>query len=220
MTLSQVSYSGATYGIYPSGDASYVNILNSSISTVAGIATNASGTLSNNVKITIESSTIDCTSIAAWINVPGSCMINNSVLKGGSQALMVRAGTAVVTNSELILNKVGDTTLDEQEYLSGDAQWGQGNSVPYGALIVGDYAGAYNYTASCTLSNTKVSTTYDGWTRALIVLSQDGANETILNYDSACKIAESDYTICNYTVDGLKKGQISVNGAVVREREN
>ena len=66
--------------------------------------------------------------------------------------------TAVVSNSELILHKgENGQTLEVMNYLTGNKAWGSGNSVPAGALIVGDYAGSYNYTASCTLINTQVS---------------------------------------------------------------
>ena len=220
LALVNIDYTGACFGIFPAGDASFVDIINTRINTVVGIATNASGEYSNNVKVKIESSTIDCDETAVWANVPSSYSINNSVLKGGCQAVMVRGGTAVITNSELVLKSGSDISVNDTKYLEGDKVWGDGNNVPRGALIVGDYtAGGYPYTATCTLKNTKVSTNIAGWTRALIVLAQNGSRETILNYDAACNISSSDYLICNYPLTNVKKGQITVNGTVVQTRE-
>ena len=228
VSLDNINMSGATFGIFPGGDASYLTINNSNISSVAVIAANASGKESNNIKVTINSSTISGDETAVWINVPGTVEINDSTIEGGCQALMVRAGTATVRNSTLKLtNSINDRTTEyKKDYMlkadttTGSVSgWGQGNMLPYGALIVGDYNKSYNNTATCTLYNTVISTDISDF-RELIVLSQDGNNETIFNYDSACKINDSDYVICNYEVPGLKKGLITVNGVVKQQKDN
>ena len=219
LILSNVDYRGGTYAVYPGGDASYVNIYNSSISNViVGISTNAGGSESNNVKVTIESSTFDCIETAVWTNVPSTYHITNSVLKGGWQAVMVRGGTATFVDSELIL-KSGNSSLKVNDDASLSDKWGSGNNVPRGALIVGNYSNGYPRGASCTLVNTKVSTDVSGWTRSLIVLAQVSGYETILTYDAACGISSSDYLLCNPTVAGIKQGQITVNGTVVQQVE-
>ena len=220
LRLSNVDFSAGVYGIYPAGDASFVDIYNSRVQAVVGVATNADGKSSNNVKVNIDSSIIDCGETAIWTNIPSNYTINRSTLIAGCQAVMVRAGTVVISNSEIVL-KAGTegTVVNDKTYLEGTSAWGTGNNIPRGALIVGDYNGSYNNTATCTLINTKVSTTFENWTRALIVLSQDGANATIFNYDADCAITEKDYLICDITVAGLKKGLITVNGITVRERE-
>ena len=219
LTLSNVDYRGGTFAVYPGGDASYVNIFNSSISKVTvGIATNAGGKQSNNVKVTIESSTFDCIENAIWSNVPSTYHILNSVIMGGWQAVMVRGGTATIVDSELIL-KSGNSSLkvNDDKYLL--SAWASGDNVPRGALIVGNYSNGYPRGASCTLTNTKVSTDVSGWSRSLIVLAQVSGYETILNYDTDCGISSSDYLLCNPTVEGIKKGQITVNGTVVQQVE-
>ena len=230
VSLDNINMSGATFGIFPAGDASYLTINNSSISSVVGIGTNAGGEYSNNIKVTINSSTISGDETAVWINVPGTLEINDSTIEGGCQVLMVRAGTAIVKNSTLKLTSVDNTPIESKKafMLKADAAigsvtcksgWTGGNNIPFGALVVGDYnTSSYNNTATCTLYNTTVSTTLEGF-RELIVLSQDGNNETIFNYDSACKINDSDYVICNYEVPGLKKGIITVNGVVKQQKD-
>ena len=224
LRLANIELSGPTFGIFPAGNASFVNIYNSSIKAIVGIATNADGTYSNNVKIEIDSSKIDASGNGAetgvWINVPGTLNIKNSVIKGNIQALMVRAGTAVVSNSQLIMTNNNDGA-DSSMWLSGDNVWGSGNNVPHAVLVVGDWSKStgYAYTASCTLNNTKIINERTNWNRANIVLAQKGEIETILNYDAKCGIKNSDYLICNYAVSGLKKGLITVNGTIVQERE-
>lgn len=172
--------------------------------------------------MTIDSSVIDASDngseIGIWLNVPGLYTINNSIIKGNLQALMVRAGTVVVKNSQLIMTANGSADPDER--MSGSTVWGSGNDVPQRALIVGDWTnGGYPYAASCTLQNTEIKNMRTDWNGGLIVLAQNGERETILNYDSNCNIKDSDYQICNYAVGSLKKGQITVNGKVVQQRE-
>ena len=132
---------------------------------------------------------------------------------------MVRGGTAVVRNSQLIMTNNGNAS--ETIFLNDGKTngWKDGNNVPHGALIVGDWSNSYSYTASCSLENTQIMTTRTNWNRALIVLAQDAGYETLFNYDNKSNISEKDYVICNYAVSGLKKGQISVNGVVVQQRE-
>ena len=201
-----------------------MDIYNSTIKAIVGIAANASGTSSNNIKVTIDSSTIDSSErgaeIAVWINVPGNLYINNSIIKGNLQALMVRAGTAVIKDSQIILTNNGNAS--ESTYITDNpsSPWGSGNNVPHGSLIVGNWSNAYKNTASCTLENTQVMTTINNWNRALIVLAQVSGIETIFNYDSNCNLNNSSYVFSNYEVSGLKKGQITVNGTVVQAIEN
>ena len=222
LRLSCVDYSGPTYGIYPAGDASYVDIYNSTIKAIAGIAANANGTSSNNIKVTIDSSTIDASGegaqIGLWINVPGIMTIRNSTIKGNKQALMVRCGNANITNSNVILTGTGENL--DADFIDRKV-WGTGNDVPEGALIVGNWTdgSGYRNNASCTLTNTNISTTRTNVSRPLVILAQRESFETILNYDSTCNFTNGDYLVWNDSESGIKKGQISVNGTVVQERE-
>ena len=225
LSLNNVTLDGGNvdYSIYPGGDGSYININHSNISnSICGIATNASGYESNNIKISITNSSFDCTETAVWINVPGSVEICNSNLEAGLQALMVRGGTVNVKNSKITLtdciNEI-DTSAKESRYMG--ISWRDGNNIPVGAIVLGDYnSGSYNYTASCSLYNTNISTTISDFNREIIVLAQDGNNETIFNFDSLSNINDNDYVICNKVLDGLKRGLITVNGVVKQQKDN
>ena len=204
------------YGIYPAGNAAYVNILNSTVKVGVGLATNASVDKNGEYKdskIAIDSSKIISNEIAVWINVPGDLVINNSYIEGRTQGVMVRAGTAKVSDSEIVATLSGsDCTLD----FKATEAWADGNNVMCGALIVGDWNNGYKANAVCELSNTKIRTTNTSWGRALIVLSQDNGFETKLIYDSDCNLDNTKYYLHDITTKDIKKGIISVNGQIVR----
>ena len=155
--------------LYPAGNAAEVVVRDSTITAGCyAIGTNASmdseGDLlySSEVKISLEKSTIsttgyknndgdDCTIL---LNVPGTLTIDNCEITGHRVAVLVRGGEATIRNSEINLSDVFDGA-DKDKY---DENWGSGNAVPMGALIVGNQSqNAYKYSASCTLIDTKVT---------------------------------------------------------------
>ena len=155
--------------LYPAGNAAEVVVRDSTITAGCyAIGTNASmdsdGDLlySSAVKISLENSTIsttgyknndgdDCTIL---LNVPGTLTIDNCKITGHRVAVLVRGGEATIRNSEINLSDVFNGE-DKDDY---NENWGSGNAVPMGALIVGNQSqNAYKYSASCTLIDTKVT---------------------------------------------------------------
>lgn len=148
---------------FPAGNASAVTVTNSRITAgVYVIGTNASGNLSDNVRITLKDSTLTSTcyqnndrdTCTVMINVPGTMNIDNCKIYGGRQVLFVRCGTATVNNSTITLSSAYN---DAGKY--DNNVWGSGNEVPMGAVVVGNYANgtAYDTPATCTLNNTTVT---------------------------------------------------------------
>ena len=148
---------------FPAGDASAVTVANSNITAgVYVIGTNASGNLSDNVRITLKDSTLTSTcyqnddrdTCTVMINVPGTMNIDNCKIYGGRQVLFVRCGTATVNNSTITLSNAYN---DAGGYDKKD--WGSGNDVPMGAVVVGNRTNstAYDTPATCTLNNTTVT---------------------------------------------------------------
>ena len=215
----QIYYSQLNYAIFPQGNAA-VHINNSKISGYqVGIATNASQkngeyTYSQNVVISIKSSSIISSSCGVWLNVPGSLKIENSYIEGVAQGVFVRAGSSLIKDSLINVKLADDKDVTLDYGLSG--VWGSGNiNVMCGALVVGDYSAGYPENASCTLVNTKISTSNNEWERALIILAQDGNYATDLNYDELSNIDSSKYYVYNGTDDSLKNGTIRVNNQKV-----
>lgn len=148
---------------FPAGNASAVTVTNSRITAgVYVIGTNASGNLSDNVRITLKDSTLTSTcyqnndrdTCTVMINVPGTMNIDNCKIYGGRQVLFVRCGTATVNNSTITLSSAYN---DAGKY--DNKVWGSGNEVPMGAVVVGNRADgtAYDTPATCTLYNTTVT---------------------------------------------------------------
>lgn len=148
---------------FPAGNASAVTVTNSRITAgVYVIGTNASGNLSDNVRITLKDSTLTSTcyqnndrdTCTVMINVPGTMNIDNCKIYGGRQVLFVRCGTATVNNSTITLSSAYN---DAGKY--DNKVWGSGNEVPMGAVVVGNRADgtAYDTPATCTLNSTTVT---------------------------------------------------------------
>lgn len=148
---------------FPAGNASAVTVTNSRITAgVYVIGTNASGNLSDNVRITLKDSTLTSTcyqnndrdTCTVMINVPGTMNIDNCKIYGGRQVLFVRCGTATVNNSTITLSSAYNDTGKYDNKV-----WGSGNEVPMGAVVVGNRANgaAYDTPATCTLNNTTVT---------------------------------------------------------------
>lgn len=154
MELDGVTYTGA--GFQPQGQGSTVRIANSAVvSKTYCVSTNASNSANHGVKVEIENSTLKCTdadSAAILFNVPGTLTVKDSKLEGGRQALIVRGGTAELSGCELI-NRAEYTNI-KQYY---DSSWGSGNEVPMAGLVVGNRANAYQYAATCTLTDTTIT---------------------------------------------------------------
>lgn len=154
MELDGVTYTGA--GFQPQGQGSTVRIANSTVvSKTYCVSTNASASANHGVKVEIEKSTLKCTdadSAAILFNVPGTLTVKDSTLEGGRQALIVRGGTAELSGCEL--TNRAEYTNTKQYY---DSSWGSGNEVPMAGLVVGNRANAYQYAATCTLTDTTIT---------------------------------------------------------------
>ena len=156
-----VTCSGSAF--FPQGDAAKVDVTACDVTApIYCVGTNAGSTNNYNVVITLKNSTFvaavgDGDNCAVMINVPGTLNIDNCTITGDRQAVLVRAGTAVINNSDI--KTTGKFTDAATKYHS-DA-WRYGNEVPAAALTVGNYqngpASAYLAEAKVTVNNTKLT---------------------------------------------------------------
>ena len=146
---------------FPKGDAARVNVVNCDMSAnYYCIGTNAATTDNYNVIIDLKGSTFTSKNATdgtpVYINVEGVLNIDDCELTSPRQGLMVRAGTANITNSTI--TTTGKYTNKDQYYTGA---WGSGNEVPAAALVVGNYAAgaatAYEANAVVTVGNTKLT---------------------------------------------------------------
>ena len=238
LTLENVTIETTGSGVFSNQKASSVTIKNTVIKTGGfGIATNAGEGASEDVTISVESTKIESESTGICLNVSGMLNVKDSYIMGEEQGVMVRAGNAVISDSEIhakYFNEVGDKTNYSNTKRSAEA-WGNGNAVMCGAVVVGDYcSGSYPTAANCTLNNVTI-TAEDGWNRGVIVLSSDSDAATFFSYDDKCTVngkkidGHSSSLTSNKTnelyvhdaeIEGVAKGSISVNGSVVRQSAN
>lgn len=176
-------------------------VINSSDSTA--ISTNASTSYS--CKIEIYNSEIACNSTEkdvypmdncpVYINVDGELIIDNCVITGQRQGVMVRAGTANITNTTII-NKAEFKTLNM--YLDGT--WGSGNEVPMAALVVGNrHTKSYQYAANVTLENCELISNNEEVPAIYIWGNATEANGATLTFDKAT------YDKMQGNIDGVLK---------------
>lgn len=199
LTVEDVEYTSklTSFGVQCKGSA--LNVVDSTvISTDAFvIGTNASekgkdGTGTHGVIINVTGSTLksdyidtDSGSVTVFFNVPGNLNIEDSTIYGVQNAVMVRGGTAVIKNSTL-------TTAEQIAAGSEDKfteeNWGNGNEVPYAALLVGDRNNtAYNYSAFVTLVNTEIKSGNAEVPTVYIWQDDNNGASLIADYDTQTK---------------------------------
>lgn len=157
---------------YPKGNAAEVRINNCDVYTTGAycVATNAATVDNYGVEINLEGSVLkaeanggdDCT---VMINVTGTLDVNNCIITGDRQAVLVRAGTATIANSDLTVTGDYVSGKGGTDVWSNQPNWGSGNEVPSSALIVGSYyvsdAQAYKDEAIVTVTNTEITSSSD-----------------------------------------------------------
>lgn len=208
-----VECSGSAF--YPEGNAAALNITNSHVKAkVYCVGTNAGKDANYGVAITLKDSTFEATgdgdNCPVMINVEGTLNIDNCKIIGERQGVLVRAGAATISNSEITTK--GTYTNKEQYY---NVAWKPGNEVPAAALTVGNYvngeAGAYKADATVSLENTKV-TGENEFPAIYVDANHKFKGEVTISGDSAVSgaIVEGQ----NKDADTNKKISISISGGV------
>ena len=205
---------GAGIGVEPSGDAGKVTVRNSSITAYSyAVGTNASTPI-RNAEIELYNSELVGMS-AVLMNLPSVITVSGCKLQGTMHAMILRAGTAEITDSHLTLvydasNGEGDTAEDAKDnYID---KWGTGNAVPLAAITVGnDNSDGYLYPTVLTIDNSVVTADESGALPAMYVRANtDAANGVTITYGEDCKVEGN----IVYYDDG---NNITVNGTPVTE---
>ena len=191
--LDNVTYDCTGSALYPQGNAAKVTVIDSTITAdVYAVAINAGQTDNYDVVIDLKDSTFQARlpselskgdSCPVMINIPGKLTMDSCTVIGGRQGVLVRGGTAKISNTDIQLNA---TYIDgKDKYLDGN--WGSGNEVPMAALVVGNRSNAYNYPTDCTLSNVTVTAT-SGYTGTYVYGMSDEGREVTFNYDASTEL--------------------------------
>lgn len=205
---------GAGIGVEPSGDAGKVTVRNSSITAYSfAVGTNASTPI-HNAEIELYNSELVGMS-AVLMNLPSAITVSGCTLQGSMHAMILRAGTAEITNSHLTLvydssNGEGGTAEEAKDnYID---KWETGNAVPLAAITVGsDNSKGYLYPTVLTIDNSVITADVSGALPAMYVRANtDAANGVTITYGEDCKVKGN----IVYYDDG---NNITVSGTPVTE---
>lgn len=205
---------GAGIGVAPSGDPGKVTVRNSSITAFSyAVGTNASTTI-HNAEIELYNSELKGMS-AVLMNLPSVITVSGCTLQGTMHAMILRAGTAEITDSHLTLvynksNGEGATAEDAKDnYID---KWEDGNAVPLAAITVGnDNSKGYLYPTMLTIDNSVITADVSGALPAMYVRANtEAANGVTITYGEDCKVVGN----IVYYDDG---NNITVKGTPVTE---
>lgn len=205
---------GAGIGVAPSGDPGKVTVRNSSITAFSyAVGTNASTPI-HNAEIELYNSELVGMS-AVLMNLPSVITVSGCTLQGSMHAMILRAGTAEITDSHLTLvydssNGEGNTAEDAKDnYID---KWESGNAVPLAAITVGnDNSDGYLYPTVLTIDNSVVTADVSGALPAMYVRANtDADNGVTITYGEDCKVEGS----IEYYDGG---SNITVNGTPITE---
>lgn len=162
--LSNVRYYTEATALYVCGPGATANVVGGSVIHAIGfcIGTNALTSEHYGVIINVSGSSlyadkaIDGAQAAILFNVPGNLNITDSTIQGYCQGVIVRGGTAVIQGSEIV------NTMVDQSFvfpLADDANWGSGNNLPNGGLVIGNKSSpsSYQYPSDVSLVDTKIT---------------------------------------------------------------
>ena len=184
---------GAGIGIEPNGDPGKVTVRNSKITAYSyAVGTNASSPIYNAEIELINSQLVGMS--AVLMNLPSKIIVSKCVLQGSMQAMILRAGTAEITDSQLKLvyhssNGEGDTPEDAKDNYIDD--WLTGNAVPLAALTVGnDNSAGYLFKTELSLENVDIiSSVESAPLPAMYVRANEDADKGVtITYGAECRI--------------------------------
>lgn len=183
---------GAGIGIEPNGDPGKVTVRNSEITAYSfAVGTNASSPIYNAEIELINSQLVGMS--AVLMNLPSKITVSKCVLQGSMQAMILRAGTAEITDSQLKLvydssNGEGGTPEDAKDhYIDG---WLTGNAVPLAALTVGnDNSDGYLFKTELSLENVDIISEESAPLPAMYVRANEDADKGVtITYGAECRV--------------------------------
>lgn len=169
LILESVEMESTSDAVFVDGDYSSVEITDCIINSKGYYILSTNASIDDpHLSINIKSSTLkntrkeknEQTGTGILFNISGNLDISDSTIEAGWQALIARGGTVNIENSTIVSTggviAEGDYNpmylLDNYYYA-----WGQGNQVPYAALVVGNATeNSYKYPTTVTLTNSDV----------------------------------------------------------------
>ncbi|MED9780863.1 MAG: S-layer homology domain-containing protein [Peptococcaceae bacterium] len=208
-----ISCTGSAF--FPQGEKATVNINNCALTAEAYcVATNSGAQDNFGVKISIANSELTSKqACAVMLNIPGTLDMNNCTVTGSSQAVMVRAGKASISNCALSLDgKTTDKYNPKEDWKSGT------QNVPIAALVVGSQTGsetAYAADAVCNVTNTTISASGENANGAVYVSSnkdkQAGNFKSQLNISGEKSTVNGDIVVADGKSDKSNPSSVVIS---------
>ena len=219
-----VTYTGNAAGIGPNRNSTFIMTNRSSITTEGAyaIATNASTDdtgelLDGNVTISIDDSTVTAVDgMAICFNVTGSVEINKSIINGVWTAVMIRGGNAIITDSRL------SATCDYTDPAFESQDWGSGNMVPFGTLVIGNRSASYKYPTTCYVDDlTTISMSGTGTNiYEVYIASSNGADCSVSATLPAVYVNEVLNVDKSYWLRNPETDVLTINGDQIKNNPN
>ena len=197
LTLDHVTINTTGTAVYPAGDTTEVNIIDSTITGgTYAVSSNANTQGNYGVVINIKNSTLSTTgyngndgdAATVMLNVEGTLNIEDSVINGHRQAVIVRAGTANIKNTTI---NYDGACADVAKYDDLDNKaWGSGNEVYGAAIVVGNRNPNNSYRANAGLTLDTVTINNTSARPDLAVVGNDtySASVTLVNTTIATQV--------------------------------
>lgn len=156
--LDNVTMKTTGVAVFARGDCALAAVNNSNITAgTYAVGTNASSSDNYNPVFKIVGSTLKGLS-PVLVNVPCELNIKNSTINGSMHGVIVRGGTANITGSTITQTYTNDDYQTMADYFN-NCNWGTGNMINLGALIVGNkHATSYQYPSDVTVTDTVIKT--------------------------------------------------------------
>lgn len=208
LTLDSVNYTATGTAIWASGANAKIVVSDSTIasdlktggyaiSTNASLNSDKTGHLYDNIIMELSNSKFSALGAAIMLNVNGTLNASKCSFIGEAQGIILRAGTANITDCTLGTSGDEEVISDYESFLTGD--WKSGNNVPCAAIVVGNRNGTYFADAVCNLSGTITIQNKTESVPAIYVYENatehEGVNdgqpfETTLDYSAASGITD------------------------------
>ena len=226
LVLRNIQMDTTTAGVMPAGDASEVVIENSTINAL-NYALGTNRMESNNIRIVIGNSTLSSTyATAVLINTPSYTTIYDSTITGVVHGIALRTGHLTITDSTIVTTDTEPGIYSYKNFAPGynfSGWWKDGNTMPGGTLVVGDYAtanndGPFSYSGdvSVEMTNVKLQSADPNAVPTILLAASDPAKKVSVVYDASSNITNAIVYGSNWesdeVVDFNHLGTITVNG--------
>jgi hypothetical protein len=161
VTLDAVTSNTCGAMLFPWGEDATVIVKDSNITADAFcVTTNANDKKNYNVNITLTDSTFSGLS-PVLVNVPCTLKMTGCTVNGEMHGVVVRGGTADISGCT-ITQTYKDSDYNTMANYFHSRDWGSGNTLQLGALIVGNKgADAYQYPSEVTVTDSTIQTAGD-----------------------------------------------------------